>query len=117
VITQAAARGRHGAPIAAPAGSPRRPDRRAGRIGVLGFSSEPSAIVQAELTKKELTLAASRLNCAMFPQVIDWIARGLIQPEHIVTHKVGFRDVARAFEMAERNPAESCKILLDFAGG
>ncbi|AXF22576.1 Zn-dependent oxidoreductase [Burkholderia pyrrocinia] len=89
----------------------------AGRIGVLGFSSEPSAIVQAELTKKELTLAASRLNCAMFPQVIDWIGQGLIQPEHIVTHKVSFRDVAQAFEMAERNPAESCKILLDFAGG
>ncbi|MCA3826277.1 MAG: Zn-dependent oxidoreductase [Burkholderia sp.] len=89
----------------------------AGRIGVLGFSSEPSAIVQAELTKKELTLAASRLNCAMFPQVIDWIGRGLIQPERIVTHKVGFRDVAHAFEMAEHNPAESCKILLDFAGG
>ncbi|KUZ17499.1 oxidoreductase [Burkholderia diffusa] len=89
----------------------------AGRIGVLGFSSEPSTLVQAELTKKELTLAASRLNCAMFPQVIDWIARGLIQPEHIVTHKVGFRDVAQAFDMAERNPEKSCKILLDFAGG
>ncbi len=88
----------------------------AARIGVLGFSSEPSAIVQAELTKKELTLAASRLNCAMFQQVIDWISRGLIQPEHIVTHKVDFRQVAQAFELAEQRPAESCKILLDFSG-
>jgi len=86
----------------------------AGRIGVLGFSSEPSAIVQAELTKKELTLAASRLNCAMFPQVIDWIGRGLIEPEHIVTHKIDFRQVARAFEQVEQKPSESCKILLDF---
>ncbi len=86
----------------------------AGRIGVLGFSSEPSAIVQAELTKKELTLAASRLNCAMFPQVIEWIGRGLIEPEHIVTHKIDFRQVAQAFEQAEQRPAESCKILLDF---
>ena len=87
----------------------------AGRIGVLGFSAEPSAIVQAELTKKELTLAASRLNCAMFPQVIEWIRSGLLQPEHIVTHKVDFREVERAFQMAEQQPAQSCKILLDFS--
>ncbi len=45
----------------------------AGRIGVLGFSAAPSAIPQQELTRKELTLYASRLNCAMFPTVIDWI--------------------------------------------
>ncbi|CAJ8835699.1 dehydrogenase [Burkholderia pseudomallei] len=71
--------------------------------------------MQAELTKKELTLCASRLNCAMFPQVIEWIADGRVHPEHIVTHTLDFRDVARAFELAERNPRESCKILLDFA--
>jgi L-gulonate 5-dehydrogenase len=86
----------------------------AARIGVLGFSSTPSAIPQQELTKKELSLHASRLNCAMFPTVIDWISRGLVDPGHIVTHQVDFRDVAGAFELAERHPRESCKVLLDF---
>ncbi|HSW06754.1 Zn-dependent oxidoreductase [Aquabacterium sp.] len=86
----------------------------AGRIGILGFSPTPSAIPQQELTKKELTLYASRLNCAMFPTVIDWIARGLVDPGHIVTHQVDFHDVAGAFDLAERNPRESCKVLLDF---
>jgi threonine dehydrogenase-like Zn-dependent dehydrogenase len=86
----------------------------AGRIGVLGFSTTPSAIPQQELTKKELTLYASRLNCAMFPTVIDWIARGLVDPGHIITHQVDFRDVAGAFAITERNPRESCKVLLDF---
>ena len=86
----------------------------AGRIGVLGFSSTPAAIPQQELTKKELTLYASRLNCAMFPTVIDWISRGLVNPGHIVTHQVDFRDVNGAFNLAERNPRESCKVLLDF---
>ena len=89
----------------------------AGRIGVLGFSSTPSAIPQQELTKKELTLYASRLNCAMFPTVIDWIARGLVDPGHIITHQVDFRDVTGAFDIAERNPRESCKVLLDFERG
>lgn len=89
----------------------------AARIGVLGFSSTPSAIPQQELTKKELSLHASRLNCAMFPTVIDWIARGLVDPGRIITHKVDFHDVASAFEIAERNPRESCKVLLDFGTG
>jgi L-gulonate 5-dehydrogenase len=88
----------------------------AGRIGVLGFSSAPSAIPQQELTKKELTLYASRLNCAMFPKVIDWIVRGLVDPELIITHRVDFRDVGRAFDLAERQPRYSCKVLLDFGG-
>jgi L-gulonate 5-dehydrogenase len=86
----------------------------AGRIGVLGFSATPSAISQQELTKKELTLYASRLNCAMFPTVIDWIQRGLVDPGRIITHQVDFRDVNGAFEIAERNPRQSCKVLLDF---
>lgn len=86
----------------------------AGRIGVLGFSSTPSAIPQQELTKKELTLSASRLNCAMFPTVIDWISRGLVHPERIITHKIDFRDVAGAFDIAEKQPRYSCKVLLDF---
>jgi L-gulonate 5-dehydrogenase len=86
----------------------------AGRIGVLGFSHVPSAIPQQELTKKELTLSASRLNCAMFPTVIDWVERGLVHPERIITHKVDFRDVAGAFDLAERQPRYSCKVLLDF---
>lgn len=86
----------------------------AGRIGLLGFSPTPSQIPQQELTKKELTLAASRLNCAMFPTVIDWIGKGLVQPERIITHTVDFRDVGSAFDIAEKQPRYSCKVLLDF---
>ena len=86
----------------------------AGRIGVLGFSMTPSAIAQQELTKKELSLYASRLNCAMFPTVIDWIERGLVDLGHIITHTFDFHSVANAFQMAEGSPRESCKVLLDF---
>lgn len=85
----------------------------AGRIGVLGFSATPSALPQQALTSKELTLYASRLNCAMFPTVIDWITRGLVDPGRIVTHQLNFRDVAYAFDLAENQPRVSCKVLLD----
>ncbi len=86
----------------------------AARIGILGFSATPSAIPQQELTKKELSLHASRLNCAMFPTVLDWIGRGLVEPGRIITHTLDFRDVGDALTLAEKHPQESCKVLLDF---
>ena len=51
----------------------------------------------------------------MFPTVIDWIARGLVDPDRIITHRIDFRDVAGAFDIVERNPRR-CKVLLDFPG-
>jgi L-gulonate 5-dehydrogenase len=86
----------------------------AARIGLLGFSAQPTAIVQQELTRKELSLHASRLNSAMFPRVIDWMSRGLLHPERLVTHRIDFRDVARAFDLLENDPRTTCKVLLDF---
>ena len=88
----------------------------AGRIGVLGFSTHPSAIPQQELTKKELTLYASRLNCSMFPRVIEWVAKGLVHPERIITHRIDFRDVSDAFAVVEGSPKDACKVLLEFTG-
>lgn len=84
------------------------------RIGILGFSPTPSVIPQQELTKKEISLHASRLNCAMFPTVIDWIERGLVDPGQIITHKLDFNKVDEAFDLAERAPRMSCKVVLDF---
>jgi L-gulonate 5-dehydrogenase len=37
-----------------------------------------------------------------------------VPPERIITHKVDFREVDRAFDIAERQPRYSCKVLLDF---
>lgn len=86
----------------------------AARIGLLGFSAQPSAIVQQELTRKELSLHASRLNSAMFPRVIEWMSQGRLHPGRLVTHRIDFRDVAHAFELIEGDPRTSCKVLLDF---
>lgn len=89
----------------------------AGRIGLLSFSSAPSAISQQEVTRKELSLHASRLNSAMFPRVIEWMSRGLLQPERLITHRLDFREVGRAFELLEGEPSTTCKVLLDFGAG
>lgn len=81
----------------------------AGQFAFVLFSL---GIIGTGLLKKDA--CASRLNCAMFPQVIDWIGRGLLEPEHVITHKIDFPQVAQAFEQMEQKPSESCKILLDF---
>jgi L-gulonate 5-dehydrogenase len=89
----------------------------AARIGMLAFSTEPSKIPQQETTRKELSLVASRLNCGMFPRVIEWMASGRVRPERIVSHRVPLQDVRRAFELLEGDPRSSSKVLLDFAPG
>jgi L-gulonate 5-dehydrogenase len=53
----------------------------------------------------------------MFPRVIEWVSKGLIHPERIITHRVDFHDVSKAFELIQNDPKSSCKVLLDFAPG
>jgi len=86
----------------------------AGRIGLLGFSAEPSSFAQQETTRKELSLFASRLNAGTFPQVIAWMAAGKLQPEKLVSHRVPVADVRRAFDLTEGDPRSTSKVLLDF---
>ena len=89
----------------------------AARIGLLSFAAQPSAIVQQEVTRKELSLIASRLNSSMFPRVIEWMQRGLIQPSRLVTHRVALRDIAQAVALIEGDPRHVCKVMLDIGEG
>ncbi|MDU6669615.1 MAG: Zn-dependent oxidoreductase [Bradyrhizobium sp.] len=86
----------------------------AARIGLLGFSAEPSTIVQQKVTAKELAIHASRLNSGKFAKVIDWFASGTLQPERLITHRFGLDDYALAFDTFEHNPTECCKVQLIF---
>jgi L-gulonate 5-dehydrogenase len=86
----------------------------AGRIGVMGFSPEPSHVSQRKLNAKELTLYASRLNNLRFSHVIDWMSKGLLHPDKFISHTFKFTEVSDAFELSEKDPFACCKILLDF---
>lgn len=69
-----------------------------GRIGVLGFSKEMSEINQFEITRKELTIAGSRLSNKQFARVIDWFASKQLNPEGIVNSVYSFEDAAKVIE-------------------
>lgn len=84
----------------------------AGRIGLLGFSGEPCSITQQSLTSKELSLFTSRLNSNRFPQVIEWIERGQIKPEKLVTHYFPLAEIEQAMTLFEKDPRTCCKVIL-----
>ncbi|SIS69753.1 Zn-dependent oxidoreductase [Paracoccus saliphilus] len=86
----------------------------AARIGLMGFSSEASAIPQRKLNAKELTLYASRLNNRKFPEVIGWMSHKQIEPERFISHSFPATAVHEAFALLEGHPIACCKVLLDF---
>ncbi len=86
----------------------------AGRIGLLGFTAEPTPIVQQEIVKKELTIAGSRLNRHLLPRVVDWFASGRIDPSALVTQVFAARDAKDAFALIDRDPGSTMKVQLDF---
>jgi len=55
-----------------------------GRVGILGFSKDFSQITQFEITKKELTVAGSRLSNRKFSKVINAFEQGLLKPEVVI---------------------------------
>ncbi|KQT83864.1 Zn-dependent oxidoreductase [Aurantimonas sp. Leaf443] len=89
----------------------------AGRIGLLGFSPEPSPLVQQRLVGKEATIVGSRLNRRLLPQVVEWLAEGRVDAAAMITHTFVAADAAEAFALLERAPGEAVKVQLAFDGG
>lgn len=85
----------------------------AGRIVVLGFSDSPSSIAQLHITKKELTVAGSRLQSDKFAEVIEWFNSGQIKAGSFVTHRFALEDIHQAIELIETHPNEVRKVVLE----
>lgn len=86
----------------------------AARIGIMGFSGEACPLTQQSITSKELSIFSSRLNSGRFPQVIDWMANGKIDPQRLITHCVSASEVEQAMLMFEQDQRTCCKVLLQF---
>ncbi|CAI0975962.1 Sorbitol dehydrogenase [Serratia liquefaciens] len=86
----------------------------AARIGIMGFSGEVCTLTQQSITSKELSIFSSRLNSGRFPQVIDWMASGKIDPQRLITHCVSASEVEQAMLMFEQDQRTCCKVLLQF---
>lgn len=84
----------------------------AGRVVCLGFHSQPSSISQLQITKKEVTVAGSRLQSNQFPQVVSWFNQGKIRAKEMVTHELPFEQIHHAIELMEQHPDQVRKVVL-----
>ncbi|HWK46324.1 MAG TPA: Zn-dependent oxidoreductase [Stellaceae bacterium] len=86
----------------------------AGRIGLLGFSPEPTPVIQQAIVSKELTIVGSRLNRRLLPQVIGWLEAGSLQPAAMITQTFAASDAQAAFDLVENHPEQTVKVQLSF---
>ncbi|NCB91658.1 MAG: hypothetical protein EOM40_03680 [Clostridia bacterium] len=87
----------------------------AGRIVCLGLKDQPSSITMADITKKEITLVGSRLNCNCFDEVIRGFEDGTLQPQLLKSNEYSYKDVEKAFVTIKEHPQDVMKIVLKFS--
>lgn len=85
-----------------------------GRIIVLGFTPEPAKIPEVVVVKKELKIVGSRMNCRRFPQVIDWLNSGLVDPAPLVSQVYPFEKIDDAFHDILQAPEKYLKVLITY---
>lgn len=84
----------------------------AARIGIMGFSDEPCTITQQSITSKEITIFSSRLNSGRFPVVIEWMEKGFINADKLITHTFPLEQVGKALDIFANDPKKCCKVIL-----
>lgn len=87
----------------------------AGRIGLLGFNPHPSDLVQLEVIKKELTLVGSRLNNRKFPEVLELMASGRLDPMALVSHRLPIEEMPGAIDLLDHHPERARKVLIQIS--
>lgn len=91
--------------------------RSAGRVVTVGLGEQMSPVHFKTLVLKEAQVIASRVTLGEFPRAIRLMAKGLLHPDLLVTHKMPMRDVAAAFAKVDREEPETIKIVLDIKAG
>lgn len=68
------------------------------RVVIIGFDSNSARIPPVKITKKELTLVGSRMNCNQFPTVVKWLESGIIHTEWMISNIYPLEKIQQAFE-------------------
>ncbi len=84
------------------------------RIAVIGFDSKAAQIPLVKITKKELTLVGSRMNCNQFPKVMTWLNEGMINADLMISRKYSVDEIQKAFDETLANGQDIVKTLILF---
>jgi len=85
--------------------------RSAGRVVVLGQSTQEPGVPWRTLVWKEAEIVASRVSQNDLPRAVAMLSRGMLSPDEVITHELPASEAARAFEIVERRD-EALKVLL-----
>jgi threonine dehydrogenase-like Zn-dependent dehydrogenase len=90
--------------------------RPAGRIVTAGLGEQLSALHFKTLVLKEAQIIASRVTLGEFPRALRLMAKNLLHPELLVTHRMPMDEVTAAFAMVDREDPDVIKVVLDIQG-
>ena len=83
------------------------------RIAVIGFDKTPAAISPINITKKELTIVGSRMNCYQFPKVLKWFEDKVVNPQLLISKEYSIDDIQKAFEYTINNNQNCIKTIIN----
>ncbi|MDR2860233.1 MAG: zinc-binding alcohol dehydrogenase family protein [Elusimicrobiota bacterium] len=86
----------------------------AATLVVLSFGDAPAQIACLPITRKQLTIAGSRLQTYQFANVIRLMESGALRGNGLVTHKYKFGEIQKALDFIDANPEKVKKALLEF---
>lgn len=83
-----------------------------GRIVLVGLTTEAVTFPGLDFTRKELTVLGSRNNAGRFGDAVRFVSEHRDAVAGMITQRFTFQNVGAAFELAESNPAEVCKVII-----
>lgn len=84
------------------------------RVLCIGFDATPAEISPVVVTKKELSIIGSRMNCYQFPTVMEWMKEGKIDATKMVSKSYPVEEIQKAFEETLANGQDVVKVLVMF---
>lgn len=84
------------------------------RVMSIGFDGTPAAVEPVVITKKELSIIGSRMNCGRFPEVMRWLNEGRIQADKMISRTYPVEEIQKAFEETIADGASIVKTLILF---
>ena len=86
---------------------------RGSRIITIAMHRQPLTLDGTRMMSKEISLIGSSGYPTEFPEVMEKISRGEIDPEKMISHRFPFDQFSGAFEVAD-NADEAAKVVLQF---
>ncbi|HVA88268.1 MAG TPA: 2-deoxy-scyllo-inosamine dehydrogenase, partial [Chloroflexota bacterium] len=84
----------------------------AGRIVILGLSSQEVTLPVLEFTRKELTILGSRNNAGIFADAVDLVRCNRARAGLLITHRFPLEQTPQALQFALEHPTEAEKVMI-----